>query len=81
MATAAEENFRPHYFKWVIIKNRHYNKLREEPGYRKFADIEQVEADARNVKTGIMGLGARRMDIIEIEDCDYKTFSATIREL
>ena len=43
MATNGEENFRPHYFKWVIIKNRHYNKLREEPGYRKFADIEQVE--------------------------------------
>ena len=78
MATA-EEPFRPHYFKWVIIKNRHYSRLRDESGYHGFDDIDQVDADARNVKTGIMGLGARRMDIMEIEDADYKTFKDTIR--
>ena len=70
-----QEYFRPHYFKWVIVKNRHYNRMRKEPGYHAFQDIDQVEADARNIKTGIMGLGARRMDIIEIEDANFNDFS------
>ena len=49
--------------------------MRKEPGYHAFQDIDQVEADARNIKTGIMGLGARRMDIIEIEDANFNDFS------
>ena len=28
-----------------------------------------------------MGLGARRMDIMEIEDADFKAFSETIKDL
>ena len=73
--------FRPHHYKWVIIKNRHYHVLRETDGYHNFQDIDQVEQDAINVRNGIMGLGARRMDILEIEDADFKAFSETIGDL
>ena len=38
-----DAHFRPDHFKWVIIKNRHYNVLRDTPGYHGFQDIDQVE--------------------------------------
>lgn len=57
--------------KWVIVKNRNYEKLREMDGYKGFADIPQVDADATNVKNGVLGLGARRADIIEIENASF----------
>ena len=71
----ANSYFRPSHYKWVIIKNQHYDVLRETEGYQNFQDIDQVEQDAINVRKGIMGLGARRMDIIEIEDASFKDFS------
>ena len=78
----AETHFRPNHYKWVIIKNRRYDALRRDhEGYGGFQDIDQVEDDARNVRKGIMGLGARRMDIVEIEDSDFKAFSQTISDL
>ena len=40
-------------------------------GYKGFADIPQVDADANNVKNGVLGLGARRADIIEIENASF----------
>ena len=70
-----QANFRPSHYKWVIIKNRHYDVLRETDGYQGFQDIDQVEQDAINVRNGIMGLGARRLDIVEIEDASFKDFS------
>ena len=57
--------------KWIIIKNRNYEKLRMFPGYTKFADLEHVDTDAVNVRRGIEGLGARTSDIIEIENADF----------
>ena len=41
----SQQHFRPDHFKWVIIKNRHYNVLREGTtdvtrGYEKFQDID-----------------------------------------
>lgn len=57
--------------KWVIVKNRNYEKLRVMDGYKGFADIPQVDADATNVKNGVLGLGARRADIIEIENASF----------
>ena len=35
-----ETHFRPNHYKWVIIKNRSYNVLRDMPGYTGFADID-----------------------------------------
>ena len=49
-----EAHFRPNHYKWVIITNRRYDKLRNSmDGYGKFADIDQVEDDARNFRKGI----------------------------
>ena len=77
-----ETHFIPHKYKWVIVKNRRYDALRRDfEGYEGFQDINQVEDDARNVRAGIMGLGARLMDITEIADANFKTFSQTIKDL
>ena len=50
-------------------------------GFRKFADIPNVDDDATNVKNGLIELGARRSDIIEVENADFKAFKALIREM
>ena len=54
MAPVAVEDetnlFKPQRCKWVIVKNRDYEKLREMEGYSNFADIPQVDADAANIK-------------------------------
>ena len=76
-----DNHFRPHFYKWVIVKNRCYDQLRGLDGYHGFQDIDQVEDDAMNFKNGIMGLGARRLDILEIEDADFATFTQTISDL
>ena len=77
-----DAHFRPNHFKWLIVKNRHYNDLRTEmEGYHGFQDIDQVEADARNVRNGIIGLGARRIDILEIGDANFKDFHDVIGDL
>ena len=54
----ANLNFRPHYYKWVIVKNKRYDQLRTYEGFEKFQDIEQVDQDAMNVLEGIKGFGA-----------------------
>ena len=41
------------------------------PGFESFADLEHVDQDAINVKKGVIGLGARKMDIIEVENADF----------
>jgi len=61
----------PERCKWVIIKNRNYEKLRQMEGYGSFADIPHVDTDATNVKKGVLGLGARRSDIIELENASF----------
>lgn len=82
---AMEENnpnaFVPQRCKWVIIKNRNYDQLRLMEGYGSFADIPHVDADAANVKRGVLGLGARQSDIIEMEDADFASLKALRREL
>lgn len=47
----------------------------------KFADLDAVDDDARNVRNGVFGLGAKRLDIQEIEDANFEDFSALIKEL
>ena len=77
-----DTHYRPNKYKWLIIKNRHYNDLRSSmEGYHGFQDIDQVENDARNVRNGIIGLGARRMDIIEIGDASFKDFQDTFSDI
>ena len=74
-------NFRPQHFRWIIIKNRHYHNLRTYEQCGKFADLDAVDDDARNVRNGVFGLGAKRLDIQEIEDANFEDFSALIKEL
>ena len=36
-----DARFKPNFYKWVIIKNRHYDVLRNDmPEYESFADID-----------------------------------------
>ena len=87
----SQQHFRPDHYKWVIVKNRRYNLLRKKPrkdtedldttGYEKIQDIKEVEDDAKNVRKGIIGLGARSEDITEFEDASYKNFSDQIKKL
>ena len=58
-----DRNIRPHHFKWIIIKNRQYGHMRTFEGYSNFQDIPQVDADANNVKNGIIEMGGREQDI------------------
>ena len=81
MAQAPLQTFKPHHYKWIIIKNKHYEFLQTFSGYENFANIDQVDNDARNVKNGIIGLGARQLDIQVIEDADFKTFSSLMTDL
>ena len=72
--------FIPQKVKWVIIKNRYYNKLRLIPGI-KFKDIEYVDNDAMNFEHGIKGLGAKNKDIIRLYDTTFAELSETIQDL
>lgn len=76
-----QDYVRPRFYKWIIIKNKSYNLRRKIPGYEGFSDINEVIEDAINVRKGVMGLGARPIDIIEIEDCDFKSFEQLFRNL
>ena len=74
-------NFRPQHFRWIIIKNRRYHNLRTYEGCSKFGDLEAVDDDARNVRNGVFGLGAKSLDIKEIEDANFEDFSSLIKDL
>lgn len=50
-------------------------------GYGSFADIPHVDTDATNVKKGVLGLGARRSDIIELENASFDEIKSVIRDL
>ena len=51
------------------------------PGFEKFADLEQVDQDAINVKRGVIGLGARKTDITEVENADFQELYSLMQEL
>ena len=56
--------FRPNHYKWVIITNRRYDVRRKDNGYDSFVDLDEVLNDAKNVRMGVIALGAKHRDII-----------------
>ena len=63
MAQAPKADFIPDRCYWVIIKNKTYDVLRNDPNWSTFADINYVDADAVNAKNGFISLGANTCDI------------------
>ena len=58
-----ESNIRPSHFRWIIIKNKSYDHMRTYERYGSFKDLPQVDADAENVKNGIIEMGGKEEDI------------------
>ena len=73
--------FKPHHFKWIIIKNRHYNHMRKFKGYSTFQDIPQVDNDAENVRNSIIEMGGKENDIELIEEADFNKFKQLFKKL
>ena len=61
------KRFVPDIFKWIIIKHKHYETVRNYFG-KGWINIPQVDQDGENVLKGIKGLGARDEDIVVLED-------------
>ena len=57
---------------WIIIKNKNYEILRNDPNWSAFADIPNVDADAVNAKNGFMSLGANICDITTVENASFE---------
>ena len=73
--------FQPDRFIWVIVTNSDYSERRKDQGFEDFIDLPEVNNDAQNVRKGIMGLGARKADIIERKNIDFKGFSDLMNEV
>ena len=55
--------------------------LRTVPGYEGAADLNAVKEDAKNVTVGILGLGARRVDITKFKDCTFAELDNLLKDL
>ena len=55
--------------------------LRTVPGYEGAADLNAVKEDAKNVTLGILGLGARRVDIVNYKDCTFAQLEQLFKDL
>ena len=73
--------FIPDHHKWIIITNRFYDQLRKVPNWETNHDLDAVEDDARNVREGILGLGARAIDIIELKDVKFVDLTELFQDL
>ena len=60
--------FEPTKFKWIIVVNKKYDKLRLIEGYGGYQDIAEVKLDKKNVRKGLEAIGARQTDIVIVED-------------
>ena len=58
--------FLPTKYIWIIVTNERYDKRRKEEGFKGYMDLPEVRNDAKTVRKGIKGLGARDKDIIEL---------------
>ena len=67
--------FQPTKYIWIIVTNSDYSERRTNPGFEDFIDLPEVNVDAENVRKGIMGLGAKKADIIEKKELDFKGFA------
>ena len=61
----------PRAFLWIIIHNSDYEERRKIPGNEGFQDLPEADKDALAVRKGIMKLGARPKDIIDMPDASY----------
>ena len=58
---------------WIIIKNKNYDRLREDTnGWQNFQDIVYSDDDAENVKRGYESLGAEMADIQILENLSFE---------
>ena len=73
--------FKPDHFFWFIITNQKYNVLRAVPGCEGHADLDAVKEDAKNVTVGILGLGARKRDIVKYKNCTFDELVRLFKDL
>jgi hypothetical protein len=70
MAQKAE--FVPDRCYWIIIKNKNYEVLAQDPNWSAFANIPNVDQDAINAEKGFKSLGANRVDITIMENASFE---------
>ena len=68
---ALKADFVPDRCYWIIIKNKNYEVLAQDPGWSAFANIPNVDQDAVNAKKGFVSLGANIADINIVEDASF----------
>ena len=73
--------FIPQRYYWIVIKNKRYDKLRQQPGWQGFQDIPNVDDDTINAKNGFKELGANLTEIQIYEDVNFKEFSEIMNGL
>ncbi len=73
--------FRPTKWKWIIINNRFYDKLRQVGPFSKFADIDQADQDAQNVRNHIIALGANPADIVMMSNVSFNDLKGMKNDL
>ena len=71
MAQPPKADFVPDRCYWIIIKNKNYDVLRNDPNWSTFADIPNVDADSVNAKNGFISLGANIADINIVENASF----------
>ena len=63
------------------MTNQQYEERRKENGFEGYCDLPEVINDAKNVREGIKGLGAKNADIIEMHDIDFQDFSKVFQDV
>ena len=69
---ALKADFVPDRCYWIIIKNKNYEVLAQDPNWSAFANIPNVDQDAINAEKGFKSLGANRVDITIIENASFE---------
>ena len=68
---AQKADFVPDRCYWIIIKNKNYEVLAQDPNWSAFANIPNVDQDAVNAKNGFISLGANIADINIVENASF----------
>lgn len=68
---AQKADFVPDRSYWIIIKNKNYEVLAQDPNWSAFANIPNVDQDAVNAKKGFQSLGANIADITTVENASF----------
>ena len=75
------KQFRPTKWKWVLIGNRFYDKLRQVGPFSKFADIDQADEDVQNFRNYIIALGANPADIVVMSNVSFNDLKGIKNDL